>query len=498
MNKNLATLVILILLPFIGFSQDFVDALRYSSLRMEGTARSGGMGNAFGSLGGDFTAIGINPAGLGIYRSSEFAFSPNFGFLNTTSNYIGTTANENDYRMGLGNVSYVGTFKTKSNSTSGLVSVNFGIGYNRVKDFRSMNLISGHDAKASFMDYIAENANADDWSDFYEELAWKTDVLQFDTNQKVYWHDLQDAGYGQSQRKSIAKKGSLDEYTIGLGLNFNHKLYLGGSIGITDLFYSEASTLEEYDKDNSVPFLNSFAFDTHLRTYGTGVNFKLGAIFKPVNNLRLGASLATPTFYNLSDRFSTYMESSITYEDNSTKTYDADSPLMDYDYDLVTPFRATLSAALVVGKKGLVSADYEFVDYSIAKLRNGGDGEDFVDQNNDISEIYKPVGNLRLGGEYRISDLFALRAGYELYPSAFNESAFGTSQPNAGQNYTVLSAGLGYSTGSFFFDAAYRLSSFSEYNMLYPAPLTNDYPEPAMAESSFRQGKILFSLGFRF
>lgn len=498
MNKNFVTLAMLIVLPFIGVSQDFVDALRYSSLRMEGTARSGGMGNAFGSLGGDFTAIGINPAGLGIYRSSEFAFSPSFGYMNSSSNYIGTSANENDYRLGLGNVSYVGTIKTKSGSSSGLVSVNFGIGYNRAKDFRSLNLISGQNAQSSFMDYIAENANADDWSDFYEELAWKTDVLQFDTDQKVYWHDIQDAGYGQSQRKSIAGKGSMDEYTIGLGLNFNHKFYLGGSLGITDLFFSEATNLEEYDKDNSIPFMNNFAFGTHLRTYGTGVNFKLGAIFKPVNNLRLGASIATPTFYNLSDRFSTYMESSITYTDNSTKTYNAESPLMDYDYDLVTPFRATLSAAYIIGKKGLISADYELVDYSIAKLRNGGDGENFVDQNNDISEIYKPVGNLRLGGEFRVSDSFALRAGYELYPSAYNDNAFGTSQPNAGQNYTVLSAGLGYTTGSFFFDAAYRHAAYTVYNTLYPSPLTTDYPEPEMAESTFKQGKVIFTLGFRF
>ena len=192
------------------------------------------------------------------------------------------------------------------------------------------------------------------------------------------------------------------------------------------------------------------------------------------------------------------MESSITYDDNSTKTYDAKSPLMDYDYDMVTPLRATLSAALVLGKKGLISADYEYVDYSIAKLRNGGDGEEFTDQNNDISEIYKPAGNFRFGGEYRLSDNFALRAGYELYPSAYNESAFGTSQPNAGLNYTVLSAGLGYSSGSFFFDAAYRLSRFTEYNLLYPAPQTNNYPAPEMAKSDFSNGKVLFTFGFRF
>jgi hypothetical protein len=498
MNKNLLIISLLIILPFVGGAQDFVDALRYSSLKLEGTARSGGMGNAFGALGGDFTAAGINPAGLGIYRSSEFAVSPNFGFLKSSSTYLNNPASDSDYKMGLGNVSYVGTIIPKSGNSIGLVSVNYGIGYNRVKDFNNLALIEGHNAKASFMDYIAENANMDDWSDFYEELAWKTDVLQYDTNQKVYWHDLQDAGYGQSQRKSIVKKGSLDEYTLGIGLNFNHKLYLGGSLGITDLYYSESSSLEEVDDKNIVPFLNNFAFDTYLRTYGTGFNFKLGAIYKPVNSVRLGASICTPTFYKLNDRFKTYMESSITYDDKSTKTYSDNSPVMDYDYEMVTPFRATLSAAVVLGKKGLLSADYEFMDYSIAKLRNGGDGEKFIDQNNDISEVYKPVGNIRLGGEYRLSNNVALRAGYEIYPSAFNDNAFNVSQPNAGLNYTVLSAGLGYSSGSFFFDVAYRQSAFSEYTLLYPAPKTTDYPVPEMAKLDNKIGKVLFTLGFRF
>jgi long-subunit fatty acid transport protein len=192
------------------------------------------------------------------------------------------------------------------------------------------------------------------------------------------------------------------------------------------------------------------------------------------------------------------MTSSVTYQDNSNKSYEADSPLMNYDYELVTPFRATLSAALVLGKKALISADYEYLDYSLAKFRNGGDGENFVNQNKDIQDIYKPVSNFRLGGEYRLTDNFALRAGYEIYPSAFNENAFGSSQPNAGQSHNIISAGLGYSYGSFTFDAAYRLSTFTEYNTLYPSPQSSDYPAPEMAKMENKNGKVLFTLGFRF
>ena len=84
MNKHFLISGLMLLLPFLAGAQNFEDALRYSSGRIEGTARSGAMGNAFGALGGDFTGAGINPAGLGIYRSSEFALTPSFGMTEIT------------------------------------------------------------------------------------------------------------------------------------------------------------------------------------------------------------------------------------------------------------------------------------------------------------------------------------------------------------------------------------------------------------------------------
>ncbi len=498
MNKNMFVAAWMILLPFFITAQDFVDVLRYSSGRIEGTARSGAMGNAFGALGGDFTASAINPAGLGIYRSSEFAFTPNFGMIGSKSLYLGNPMEENNYRLSLSNISYVAALTIKGNGGSGLVNVNVGFGLNRLKDFNSYSLAEGTNAKSSFLDYIAENANYNDWSEYYEELAWQSDVLLYDTDQKEYWHDIRDAGYGQSQRKSYQRKGAMDEYTLGAGLNFNHRFYLGASLGIVDLYYKEYSVLKEWDQDNSIPFLNEFSFTNSLRTLGTGYNFKLGMIFKPVQILRIGASLATPTFFSLNDNFETSMMSSVTYEDNETEDYDVMSPFLEYDYDLVTPFKATLSGAVVLGKKGLISADVEYLDYAIAKLRNGGDGYDFIDENKDISDIYKATTNLRLGGEYRLTETFSFRAGYELYPSAFNETAFGEPQPNAGQNFNVYSAGLGYKSGGFFVDLAYRQSAFTEHNMLYPAPLTDDYPRPEMATFDNTTSKVLFTLGFRF
>lgn len=502
MNKNFLIAGLIALLPLFAGAQNFEDALRYSSAGMEGTARSGAMGNAFGALGGDFTGVGINPAGLGIYRSSEFALTPSFGMTEITSSFLSNTMSENDYRPALGNLSYVGVMNSRRNSESGVVSVNFGIGFNRLKDFSSYSIAETFKTTSSFLDHFSDNANRNNWSDYYEELAWDTYTMDKSAN-GTYFSDVETArgttAYdGHRQRKSYDRGGSMDEYTFGLGLNFNHRFYLGATVGITDFYYSEKSTLREWDEDASIPYLNDFEFNSSLKTYGTGYNFKLGAIFKPINNLRLGASVATPTLFRINDRFETSMGSSITWDDQSTETFSSSSPYSEYDYRLTTPFKATVSAALVLGKRGLVSADMEYVDFSLAKLRQGGDGYDFADENSDITDLFKPVTNIRVGGEYRLTNTFSLRAGYELQPSAFNTMAFGTSQPNAGNDLTVMSAGFGYSSGSFFADVAFRQAKVTHENFLYPAPVSEVYPAPALASFDDVTNKLLFTLGFRF
>jgi hypothetical protein len=498
MKRNIVIAGLIILLPLWSVSQDFVDALRYSSTRIEGTARAGGMGNAFGALGADFTSLSINPAGLGLYRSAEFVVTPYFGKTETDASYLGTTTNDYlNYNFKFSNLSYVGAINAGNSNESGLVNINFGVGFNRLNDFNLRRIVQGDKANSSFLDYIAENANYDDWSDFYEELAWKTDVLLQDEQTKEFWHDIQDAGYGQSQRKSYHHTGVADEFTFAMGLNFSHRFYLGAAVGITDIYFKESTLLREWDAQNNIPYFNEFSFGSSLRTSGTGYNLKIGAIFRPVDAVRLGLAVHSPTFYNFRDNFETWMESSITYEDGSD-SYSESSPFLDYEYSLETPFKAVLSGAVILGTKGLISMDYEYIDYGKARLRDDNYADEFINQNNDITDLYKAVGNVRVGGEYRLNNNISLRAGFEYYPSAFNENAFGATQPNADNDYTVYSAGMGYKSGSFFVDMAYRYSVTSEYNTLYPAPLTNAYPVPQMAKFDKNINRLLLTVGFKF
>lgn len=511
MKKYIFLFSIILLFPFASIAQDYTDALRYSNISVAGTARAGAMGNAFGALGGDFTSASINPAGLGLYRSSEFTVTPVSMSTRVESKYYGTGREDSDYKFALNNISYVNTISMAGTNEAGIVNVNLGIGYNRIKDFNSYGIIQGFEVNGSYLDYFADRANRGIWSDFYEELAWKTDVLIYNEDNDEYFSDLQNyydsdeqPKYGQDQRKSYSRTGSIDEYSLVASLNFNHKLYLGLSWGINDLYYRESTTLIENDpylKDPNnnldIPYFNDFQFNSNLTTWGTGHNFKFGAIYKPINEVRLGVSIHTPTWYRLQDDFSTSMNTSITYADGS-ETYDESSPFNEYDYRLQTPLRATFSGAFVIGKVGLLSADYELVNYSNAKLRKGGDGYDFYGENTDIQEAYKTSGNLRIGGELVASKNMRLRGGFEYHGSAFESTAFNASQKNADANLLVYSGGIGYYAGKFFADLTYRYSTITEYDALYPTPQLETYPIPEMASLKTIKNDVLFTLGFRF
>ena len=84
-------------------AQNETDALRLSSISPGGTARSIGLANAFGALGADGVSIAINPAGMGLFRTSEISLTPGFDVNNVRSNYYGTSASNSMARFYLGN-----------------------------------------------------------------------------------------------------------------------------------------------------------------------------------------------------------------------------------------------------------------------------------------------------------------------------------------------------------------------------------------------------------
>ena len=92
----------------------------------------------------------------------------------------------------------------------------------------------------------------------------------------------------------------------------------------------------------------------------------------------------------------------------------------------------------------------------------------------------------------------SLRGGYELHQSAYNSNSFGASQPNSDANLMVYSGGLGYKSGLFFADVAYRYSVIDNSDLPYPTPVSDIYPAPEMINFNTVKHDVLLTIGYKF
>lgn len=466
--------IIIALISAIGSSninaQSDADALRYSQTSIAGTARSIAMGGAFGALGGDFSSIAINPAGLGIYRKSEFTISSSLYFNQTTTDFLGRTATENKFNFNIPNFGFVFTHRTQADrkDQQGWKSVSFGIGLNRIQNFHSQSFYESLNSHNSMLNHFVESANNSITLDpFYEQLAYDAGLIYpINDSTDEYTSDVEPQGtYPITQRRSSTTRGAISEWDISLGANYNNIIYLGGSLGVTSLRFVDESTYSEEDRDNIIPVLNSYSLQQDVTTTGTGINLKLGIIVRPAEWVRIGAAFHSPTLYaSMHDDYKNTIKSSL----ENIPTSPASSPDGSYDYSLLTPFKAVGSVAFVIAKSGLISADYEFTDYAGARF-DASDAS-FSEVNEAIRSKYTSTGNLRVGGEYRF-DALSFRAGYGYYGSPF---AANLKVTGADYSRTYYTGGIGIRDKNYFIDLGYVYSMGKEY--FQPYTLLNNVP----------------------
>ena len=82
MKKTILTIMVGSL-PMVMMAQSAVDAYQLAQPDLNGTARFSAMAGAFGALGGDLSTLNQNPAGIGVYRSSEIGFTLDLDFQGT-------------------------------------------------------------------------------------------------------------------------------------------------------------------------------------------------------------------------------------------------------------------------------------------------------------------------------------------------------------------------------------------------------------------------------
>jgi len=351
--------------------------------------------------------------------------------------------------------------------------------------------IIGVNANSSMLDYYVGQINGTNPSGVFNTnpfgagLAWNAYLLNSKDSIDTTNYVAISSG-GVQQQKNIVQTGGSSELDITFSGNYDNKLYIGGTLGFPYINFTEESTYSETDIKDSIPGFQSFNLQESLHTSGSGFNFKFGIIYRASDWLRLGGAFHSPTFYDLSEEYSSVLNASFdsvpAESPSSALSYSSYSPLGAFDYRLYTPWRLIGSLALIVGKKGLISGDYEIIDYSSARLRS--EFYSYNSQNEAIDQKYTHTSNLRIGTEWRFMP-FSVRGGYAIYGSPFKDGI------NNGLT-SSYSLGFGIRERKFFLDFAYVYTKTSEDYYLYSGALTE------ASSNTIERHKFQSTLGFKF
>lgn len=469
-----------------------------------GTARSVALGGAYTSLGADLSSMAINPAGLGMYQSSEFGISTNLSISRhensgrlLTSGISGNNTNFNLNNVGIAINLYEGL--------GDVTSFTFGFSYNRLADYNynsSLTMRPDHLSLGKVFAYQLFGIPEDwiettkiPWTDngiFPQEwgaiLGYRTGLLGVLENpedlewmnkpskdprfanrydelkNKTYflrgvdlWGNNLTANVGH--KMTVQSHGGTDEYNIAGGFNLRSNIYLGFSIGLQDIYRRQNVIYSESYENNSgadTP-AKRMTYSQYSRVSGYGYNFKVGVIANPIGGLRVGLAFHTPTWNIINKRYSASMQ---TVFPNPTNTnaeniYSQRTSPWDYEYEYKYNSYARLmaGASYTFGNKGLISVDYECDFYNWMRIRVPEDERDFYDNGvwydefvilkNHIKRTYKPRHIVRLGGEYKPIPALALRAGFAYNGSFLKEEKDIYNEPLPYKSFNI-SGGVGY------------------------------------------------------
>lgn len=477
----------------VAFSQNFDDALRYSQIFYGGTARFMSMGGAFTALGGDISSLSQNPAGLGLFRSSEISVTPQLFHIKTTSD-LSEINSDFLYNFNLNQAGIVTNIINK-NKESGLLSLNLGYTYTMKSNLNQNGFIRGISNNSSMADYWADisygyykdelidnvaDADLAYWAGLIDTLPGYSREYASIFN---YYGDSAYADYGQTIRRLVSTDGSTSDHSFSIGANYSNKLYLGLTLGLSRIYYTSHYEHLETAGDITPYGFDNFNYVLHYENTGTGFSVKMGAIFRPVETIRVGLAFHSPTYYNIDE----YVHDNITsnFTDGEKRNYE-NNPLR-YNYALTTPFRALAGVAAQIGKFGLVSFDYEFVDYAAAKFSETGDNYDYSLKNQAIKNSLKQASNIRLGAELRYNHLY-LRGGYGYYGKSFAPGDI-----NEDLDHSTFSVGTGFREQNIFIDFAYTRQINSQKYFLYQSSAGD-----AISNMSIGRNMFTFTFGYKF
>ena len=425
MKKILLILLLAYSLSPIAYSQ---DVQRFAERSTIGTARYVGMGGAMTAIGGDPSAAMVNPAGLGLYRRSEISVSIDETIDNTQQ--VGSNDTYQRTRFAAPQISAIWAWGN-SQKQRGLVYNNFMFSLNRLANFNRDIVVKG--AGMGMVPTICNITNDEGgvseeflvnkpWDDV--EIGWLSilgyEAYLIDPIEKNKWKPAVDFTDGSL---SISETGTSDQYTISWAGNISNQWYIGIGLNIPTINYTKHTSLREENKQNS----SSAELKSMFHVSGVGVSGSFGLIYRPIQALRIGASLQTPTILSLSRQSTSDMYSTIAGQKYEVLT--PESGVMDID--IASPLRTSVSVAGQLGKIGLIAVQYDYAHSS------------------EMDDIH----TLRMGAEAQVTRGLFLNAGY-VYESSFMKEdpkwllGYNEIRTDMDYRYTAAtqyaSAGIGY------------------------------------------------------
>ncbi|MBC9813293.1 hypothetical protein H9Y05_12515 [Crocinitomicaceae bacterium CZZ-1] len=457
MRKNIKKVASITLMCVItvsaSFAQNDADLFRFSKHYHGGSARFEAMGGAFGALGADISSVQVNPAGLGRFSSSQFSLSLSPTINSTNASFMGTDTKTVKTSFSVPSFGVVLT-KDLSSRNKGDMYSQFAFGMNRVAHYNQRTVIEGVQFP-SLLDNFIGQANGyypEELSQFFPfstSLAYESYTIDYDSISNSYTSYL-NAG-DMKMKREIATRGGINEFFLSYSRNRMNRLYYGFALNIRTYNYTESYVHSE-DLTVTDPDFNGFDYEYTLRTKGTGVNLKLGAIYLITDGFRIGASFHTPTYIGMEDKWTATMTGR--FKEGNYSVPEQLVPEAQYKYRMITPLRAVVSASYVIGMNAVISGDVEYTGYNMGRLRSTTDVTyepyDFDIENADAKARLTNALNYRLGAEFNIQQKFFLRAGFALYGNAYKKSENIDPKPDIS-----YSGGLGYKIGRFSIDVAY-------------------------------------------
>lgn len=383
----------------------------YSNSASTGSAKYNAMVGSMGALGGDFSVMNTNPAGVGVSITSEISGTLAIQNSKNATSLAGKSLDYKVNRTDLGNVG--GVMVLKLDPSTSWKFLNIGVNY----------------SNRSIEDYSETPGNSNVNFNIYDGTNTLIDNVAFAGH--AYNR------YGDVSKMSIAVAGNYDNRIyVGAGLNFHNANIDQYDSAAFDSSLNNTSSV--YDKQYT-PFSESSA----------GFSASVGIIGKINPQFRLGASLETPTWWNIARVYNEY-------ENPTDGTYTEDRKLS-------SPMKATVSAAYVPNKNFAINVDYT-LGITKSKYKVYGNAE--TELNKFFSDHSKSLSEIKVGAEYRI-DAFRLRGGYGFAASPFDSmsiSAFSDNGTPANTSFdnlivgkrSTIGAGIGYDFKSFYIDAAYQ------------------------------------------